>query len=81
MFYGATLGAPNKLNVALMFWNHLSLIGSTMGSDQDFLTMIDFINKHQIKPILDETFSLDNAIAAFDKMKSGNQFGKIIIKI
>lgn len=81
VFYGATLGAPNKLNVALMFWNHLSLMGSTMGSDQDFLTMIDFINKHQIKPILDETFSLDNAIAAFDKMKSGNQFGKIIIKI
>lgn len=59
-----------------MFWNHLSLMGSTMGSDQDFLTMIDFINEHQIKPILDETFSLDNAIAAFDKMKSGNQFEK-----
>lgn len=81
VFYGATHGAPSKLNVALMFWNHLSLIGSTMGSDTDFKNMVDFVNKHQIQPILDETFKLENAVAAFDKMKNGHQFGKITIEI
>lgn len=81
VFYGATLGSPSKLNVALMFWNHLSLMGSTMGSDRDFINMVAFVNQHKIKPIIDQTFTLDNSIAAFDRMKMGNQFGKIIIQI
>ena len=81
VFYGAPLGSPSKLNVALMFWNHLSLMGSTMGSDRDFINMVAFVNQHKIKPIIDQTFTLDNSIAAFDRMKMGNQFGKIIIQI
>lgn len=81
VFYGATKGLPKDLNMRQIFWNHLQLLGSTMGSDNDFSRMTDFCNEHQIIPILDKTFDFKDAVAAFDRMKNGDQFGKIIVKI
>lgn len=81
VFYGATKGLPRDLNMRLIFWNHLQLLGSTMGSDEDYFKMIDLCNEHQIKPILDKTFEFADAVSAFERMKDGAQFGKIIIKI
>ncbi|MCB0507938.1 MAG: zinc-binding dehydrogenase [Bacteroidetes bacterium] len=81
VFYGATRGLPTNLNMRQIFWNHLQILGSTMGSDADFEKMLAFINQHKIQPILDKTFELIDAVQAFDRMKNGNQFGKIIVKI
>lgn len=81
VFYGATRGLPANLNMRQIFWNHLQLMGSTMGSDEDFDDMLRFCISHKIIPILDKTFKLKNAVAAFDRMKEGGQFGKIIISI
>ena len=81
VFYGATKGLPKELNMRPIFWNHLQLLGSTMGSDEDFFRMLDLCNEHHIKPILDKTFNFADAVAAFDRMKNSEQFGKIIVKI
>lgn len=81
VFYGATRGLPANLNMRQIFWNHLQLLGSTMGSDEDFEKMLRFCNMHKIMPVLDRTFELKDAVAAFDRMKQGGQFGKIIVRI
>lgn len=81
VFYGATKGLPKDLNMRQIFWNHLQILGSTMGSDEDFGKMINLCNNYKIKPILDKTFDFANAVEAFDRMKDGSQFGKIIVKI
>jgi NADPH:quinone reductase-like Zn-dependent oxidoreductase len=81
VFYGATKGLPKDLNMRQIFWNHLQILGSTMGSDDDFSKMLEFCNKHNIKPILDKTYLFADAVAAFDRMKDGAQFGKIVVKI
>jgi D-arabinose 1-dehydrogenase-like Zn-dependent alcohol dehydrogenase len=81
VFYGATKGLPKDLNMRQIFWNHLQILGSTMGSDEDFINMIQFCEQHQIQPILDQTFSIEDGVAAFDRMKEGNQFGKIIVQV
>ncbi len=81
VFYGATKGLPSDLNMRTIFWNHLQILGSTMGSDDDFKNMLDFCNQHRIQPIIDKLFNLSDAVAAFDRMKEGAQFGKIIVKI
>jgi zinc-binding alcohol dehydrogenase/oxidoreductase len=81
VFYGATRGLPKELNMRTIFWSHLELLGTTMGSDEDFSKMIALCNEHQVIPILDKTFSLTDAVLAFDRMKNGEQFGKIIVKI
>ena len=79
VIYGATLGPPNKLEARRIFWNQLQIQGSTMGSDQDFSEMIAFVKKHEIKPVIDQVFAIEDALEAFERMKAGLQLGKIVI--
>lgn len=81
VFYGATQGLPSNLNLRAIFWNHISIIGSTMGSDTDFKNMIAFVEKHKINPIVDKVFEWSDVEHAFDRLSAGFQFGKIVIKI
>lgn len=81
VFYGATNGIPSGLNLRTIFWNHLQLLGSTMGSDQDFNSMLAFCEQHQIHPIIDKCFDFNDTALAFDRMAAGQQFGKILVKV
>lgn len=80
-FYGATLGAFNSGVPAKIFWKQLDILGSTMGNDEEFKAMLDFVNKHKIVPVVDEVFSLENAEDAMRKMDEGKQFGKIVLSV
>lgn len=79
VFYGATNGLPSNIDLYKMFWNQISLHGSTMGNDQEFENMLTFVNNHQIKPIIDSVRSLDEVISAFDDLRDSKQFGKMVI--
>jgi len=81
VIYGATLGNPSKMDMRRVFWNQITIQGSTMGSDKDFKEMIDFVNIHKISPIIDSAYPLADVVQAFDKMKEGKQVGKIVIKL
>lgn len=79
-FYGGTRGKINGIHPQLMFWKQLTVMGSTMGSDREFAAMIDFVAKHQIEPVVDRVFDLKDGRAALEYMKSGEQFGKIVLR-
>ncbi|NVK42044.1 MAG: zinc-binding dehydrogenase, partial [Oceanospirillaceae bacterium] len=79
VFYGATNGVPSKLDVHRMFWNQITLQGSTMGNDQEFIRMVEFVSRHRIQPIIDSVRPFSEAVSAFDSMKTGSQFGKIVL--
>ncbi|MEN2283013.1 zinc-binding dehydrogenase [Algoriphagus sp. SE2] len=81
VFYGATRGNPTDLTARKVFWNQLKIMGTTMGSDQDFEHMIQFVQENKISPIIDQVFTFDEAEIAFDRMKEGKQLGKIILKL
>jgi zinc-binding alcohol dehydrogenase/oxidoreductase len=81
-FYGATtLGKITNLDPRRIFWNQLSIFGSTMGSPEDFEAMVNFIDKHKIIPVVDSVFELRDGNAALKKMEDGKQFGKIVLAI
>ncbi|HMQ47947.1 MAG TPA: zinc-binding dehydrogenase [Saprospiraceae bacterium] len=79
--YGGTRGNINKVSPHLIFWRQLEIYGSTMGNDQEFQEMVHFVSEHKIEPVIDSVFSLEEAALAYEKMNSGAQFGKIILKI
>lgn len=81
VFYGASTGKPENINVYKMFWRQQRIQGSTMGSDQDFENMLLFVEKHKIKPIVDSVWPFDKIIEALDKLKEGKQRGKIVIHL
>ena len=80
-FYGGGQGAINGLNPQKIFWKQVSILGSTMGSDQQFVEMVDFVEKHHIKPVIDGIYALEDGQAAFKHMAQGAQFGKIVVRV
>lgn len=79
--YGATLGAVEKLNIHRIFWKQISIIGSTMGNDEDFRNMLDFVKQNRIIPVIDSVFAPEEINTALERMEQGTQFGKIIISM
>jgi zinc-binding alcohol dehydrogenase/oxidoreductase len=57
------------------------MLGSTMGSREEFREMLQFIEKYQIKPVIDSVYPLADTIKAFKRMIDGKQFGKICLRI
>lgn len=80
VFYGATNGIPSQIDLYRMFWNQLSLKGSTMGSDQEFKEMIAFVNQHKIKPVVDSIRPFARIIESFDDITKSNKVGKIVFQ-
>jgi len=79
--YGATAGMPGKLDLRKVFFRQLHLVGSTMGSPDDFAAMLDMVNKHEIQPVVDEVFDLSEGNKAFEKMNVSSQFGKLVLQV
>jgi zinc-binding alcohol dehydrogenase/oxidoreductase len=80
VIFGGTAGNIPALNGRKIFWRQLQIIGTMMGSPGDFKAMVNFINEHQIVPVVDEIFPLAEAQKAINKMGNSTQFGKIILK-
>jgi zinc-binding alcohol dehydrogenase/oxidoreductase len=79
--YGITTGPSTKLQLRKVYWKQLHLVGSTMGSPDDFAEILDMVNKHKIEPVVDEVFALSDGNKAFEKMKVSSQFGKLVLRI
>ncbi len=79
--YGQTAGKIKGLLPAKLFWRQLSILGTTMGTPDDFSEMVAFCEKEKIRPIIDEVLPLAEADKAFRKMAAGRQFGKIVLQI
>jgi zinc-binding alcohol dehydrogenase/oxidoreductase len=80
VIFGGTAGNVPPLNGRKLFWRQLQIIGTMMGNADDFKAMLDFVNKHQIVPVVDEVFPLSEAAKAVQKMENSGQFGKIVLK-
>lgn len=79
--FGRTAGNIGEIVTRMLFSKQLSIFGTTMGTRDEFLSMIDFIESRNIKPVIDQIFSLADFATAFKRMESSEQFGKIILNI
>ena len=81
VFFGATTGNPKGLDLRKSFFRQINILGTTMGSPADFAGMTKFVTAHQILPIVDRVFPLDETEAALRHMEVAAQFGKIVVSI
>jgi zinc-binding alcohol dehydrogenase/oxidoreductase len=79
--FGRTAGNITELSTRTIYWKQLSIHGTTMGTRDEFLSMLDFIENRKIKPVIDHVFQLEQVQEAFEKMETANQFGKIVLQI
>jgi len=78
---GITTGAKAETNLQALYWNQLTIMGSTMGSDEDFRRMLQAVTIAKLKPVIDSVEPLENIRVAMGKMEAGEQFGKIVLRI
>jgi NADPH:quinone reductase-like Zn-dependent oxidoreductase len=77
--YGSTQGRIQNAEPARIFWKQLSILGTTMGTEYEFAAMLRFVEQRNIKPVIDQVFSLADAEKAIRRMGDGEQFGKIVL--
>ena len=81
VIYGST-GAPAfQTNAPELFLKYVSIVGTAMGSPEDFRAMIAFVAEHEIRPAIDRTFALEEAPEALLYLEKSHAFGKVVIKI
>jgi len=78
---GNTSGPKAEIDVRFIFGKQISLIGSTMGSHQDFCEVMEKVWAGTLKPVIDRTMPLSEGRAAHELLAAGQQFGKIVLRI
>ena len=78
---GGTSGPMVETDVRRMFWNQWTLMGSTMGNDAEYDAIADELRAGRLIPPVDSVHELRDGVRAFERMASGKQFGKIVVRI
>jgi NADPH:quinone reductase-like Zn-dependent oxidoreductase len=79
--YGRTTGSIGETDIKNIFWNQLRIIGSTMANRREFREVMQLIFQGSLHPVIDSVFALEQARMAYERLNSGAQFGKVILKI
>jgi NADPH:quinone reductase-like Zn-dependent oxidoreductase len=79
VLYGATRRSPSQLDMPKIFFRHLDILGTTMGTDDEFRAMLAFVVEKGIKPVVDRVFPLSEAVEANRLLESSEQMGKIVL--
>lgn len=77
--FGSTRGPINNLFLPSLTLKEISIIGSTMGSMDDFSKMIKLVNEKEIHPGIDRVYSLREVNKALERIEKGQNFGKIVL--
>ena len=78
---GNTGGPKFEIDNRLIFGKHLSIIGSSMGTRQDFSQVMKLVFSGKLKPLVDRSFRLYEASLAQEYLEQGTQMGKVTLLI
>jgi NADPH:quinone reductase-like Zn-dependent oxidoreductase len=78
---GATTGPNPPAQLHRIWWKQLSILGSTMGTAEDFADAYELVASGRAKPVVDRVYPLEEIRAAHERMEAGEQLGKIVLSI
>jgi NADPH:quinone reductase-like Zn-dependent oxidoreductase len=78
---GGTSGPMVETDIRRLFWNQWTIMGSTMGNDAEYDAITDELRAGRLLPPIDSVHELRDGAQAFARMASGQQFGKIVVRI
>lgn len=78
---GVTTGPKLPIDGRRVFWKHVNILGSTMGSEADFRAMLRAVSAGRIEPVIDRVMPLAQGREALRRLRDSAQFGKIVLDI
>jgi NADPH:quinone reductase-like Zn-dependent oxidoreductase len=81
VIFGATSGPAPKVTTIRISLKNLDVLGTAMGTSEEFGAMLDLYAEHGLHPTINETFSLEETAKAMQYMEEGEGIGKIVLEI
>lgn len=78
---GATTGPKVEVDVRRLFWFQWEILGSTMGSAEEYRQIISALGQGHLRPVVDSVFPLARGAEALAHLARGGQFGKVVVEI
>ena len=79
--YGVTAGSPGGMGAALplLFLNNADVRGTAMCAPAEFSAMLALVERTKMVPVVDSTRPMAELPAALQRMREGDQTGKIVL--
>jgi len=78
---GVTTGAEAPTALSTLYGKQVAVMGSKMGSEEDFRRMLEAVNVARLKPIVGAVEPLERANQAVNRLKLNLQVGKTVLRI
>jgi NADPH2:quinone reductase len=78
---GGTSGPNPPAALHRIWWKQLSILGSTMGTGEDFAAAYELVASGRARPVVDTVLPLEEIRAAHERLEAGEQLGKIVLTI
>jgi NADPH:quinone reductase-like Zn-dependent oxidoreductase len=78
---GATSGPLVETDIRRMFWNQWSLMGSTMGNDDEMDAITQHLREGRLLPAIDSVHDIERSAEAVRRLATGQQFGKVVVRV
>ena len=78
---GATSGYQPAADLRRIFIRQLQILGSTLGNRHELRALLAFCEAHQLRPVIDKIFAMEEVHDALDMLSNAEQFGKIALKL
>lgn len=78
---GGTTGSRLITDVRPLFWHQFTIMGSTMGTAQDFRAIAAVLARGELVPVVDGVFPLDDVRSAYHRLEDPARFGKVVIAL
>ncbi|MBI1822160.1 MAG: zinc-binding dehydrogenase [Nitrospirae bacterium] len=76
---GSTTGPATELDLRFIFSRHLSILGSSLGTRAELMTIVKLMEQKKLHPVIDRTYPLNEASKAHERIESRHFFGKIVL--
>jgi NADPH:quinone reductase-like Zn-dependent oxidoreductase len=76
---GATAGYLPKVNLRRVFFGQLEILGSMMGTAEELGALLRLCAERGIRPIIDSEYPFSDVRGAFERLASGEIFGKVVL--
>jgi NADPH:quinone reductase-like Zn-dependent oxidoreductase len=77
---GATTGGDATTDLTRVFWNQLRILGTTMGSNDEFREVVSLFRAGALSPVVDQVIPAERCAEAYARLEAGEQFGKMVLE-
>jgi NADPH:quinone reductase-like Zn-dependent oxidoreductase len=78
---GATSGPNPPAALHRVWWKQLTILGSTMGTGEDFAGAYELVASGRALPVVDSVLPLGEIRTAHERLEAGEQLGKIVLTL